>query len=195
MLFRTLPVVGLLLAGLVALASAHFDYQEFDSRDSLYDARDYVDVPFQPSLRAFLEGAVDAHEHVARSLALDVDTRAPSDLESRLFGKKVPKVMFIGVKQNIRPPNVMISVEENDKFSEIKKKIIHAVGPPCEPKHVAEIWVGTKEGVPEKKMGEDVTLWSLIGKGDGIQTDPPSYLQVRKGRKAPPPPLPLKNLN
>ncbi|KAF6742278.1 hypothetical protein DFP72DRAFT_194712 [Ephemerocybe angulata] len=172
MLFRTLPVVGLLLAGLVALASAHFDYEEFDARDSLYDARDYVDVPFQPSLRAFLEEAVDAHKY-ARSLALDVDTRAPSDLEAR--GKKP---MFIGVKQDIRPPNVMISVEEKDKFSDIKKKIVDAIGRGCKDKDVGAIYVGTKEGVPEKQMGKDVTLWSLIGKGDGIQTDPLSYLRV-----------------
>ncbi|KAF5319816.1 hypothetical protein D9611_012871 [Ephemerocybe angulata] len=161
MLFRTFPVVGLLLAGLVALASARFDYEEFDSRDSLYDARDYVDVPFQPSLRAFLEAAVDAHEYAARSLALDVDTRAPADLEARLFGKK-EEVKEVLVK-NDKGPSVYINVGKTDTGRQIKEKI--ALKLKCEATDITMVKVGRKVDSKErmKELADGATYWSFTG--------------------------------
>ncbi|KAF5313651.1 hypothetical protein D9611_010078 [Ephemerocybe angulata] len=61
----TIPSILLGLLSLSTYASAYLDYNELDARDStnsLLVERNTVDVPFQPSLRSFLETAADAHQ-------------------------------------------------------------------------------------------------------------------------------------
>ncbi|KAF5331897.1 hypothetical protein D9611_008997 [Ephemerocybe angulata] len=95
MRFTLAPLVSLLFGAsyLIANATAYSynDYNELDARHQIDDilsergfgleARETVDIPFQPSLRAFLEGAVTAHrrsmseyeEHLeARAAKIDV---------------------------------------------------------------------------------------------------------------------------
>ncbi|KAF6742678.1 hypothetical protein DFP72DRAFT_1081638 [Ephemerocybe angulata] len=163
-------MVGLLLAGLVALASAaHF---EFDSRDSLYDARDYVNVPFQLSLRAFLEGAVPAHKHTARALALAdaIDGRAPADLEARVFG--LGKTMQVEVRRD-KGASVHIQVGENDTGAKIKKKIKDAIqlnkGETIKLKSIEDIkrlYVGTNQKAMDV-LTDGAKFWSFTGEGKG----------------------------
>ncbi|KAF6755569.1 hypothetical protein DFP72DRAFT_896054 [Ephemerocybe angulata] len=60
-----IPSILLGLLSLSTYASAYLDHNELDARDStnsLLVERNTVDVPFEPSLRSFLEGAAHAYQ-------------------------------------------------------------------------------------------------------------------------------------
>ncbi|KAF5329978.1 hypothetical protein D9611_010405 [Ephemerocybe angulata] len=100
MKFTLAPLVSLLFGASYLIASAtaysYNDYNELDARhqidDVLYErgfgleARETIDVPFQPSLRAFLEEAVTAHR------------RSMSDSEEHLEARTDLKVTATYVK-------------------------------------------------------------------------------------------------
>ncbi|KAF6755576.1 hypothetical protein DFP72DRAFT_896071 [Ephemerocybe angulata] len=60
-----IPSILLGMLSLSTYASAYLDHNELDARDStnsLLVERNTVDVPFEPSLRSFLEGAAHAYQ-------------------------------------------------------------------------------------------------------------------------------------
>ncbi|KAF5341040.1 hypothetical protein D9611_005934 [Ephemerocybe angulata] len=101
------PLVSLLFGAsyLVASATAYSynDYNELDARYhiddvlsergfGLVEARESVDIPFQPSLRAFLEEAVAAYRRSMSEYQEDLEARAsindllnPIDVEAAVF--------------------------------------------------------------------------------------------------------------
>ncbi|KAF5341223.1 hypothetical protein D9611_005926 [Ephemerocybe angulata] len=129
MKFTLAPLVSLLIGAsyLVSNAAAYSynDYNELDARYQIDDvlsergfgleARETVDVPFQPSLRAFLEEAVTAHR---RSLSVYEE-----DLEARAL---------INVKAEVHSPGhikvVLLTVDPNMTVSEFKKQMLAEKG-------------------------------------------------------------------
>ncbi|KAF6750023.1 hypothetical protein DFP72DRAFT_851995 [Ephemerocybe angulata] len=79
----TLPSILLGLLSLSTYASAYLDYNELDARDStnsLLVERNTVDVPFEPSLRSFLEGAVHAHQRALDDRDDLLEARNPNNI-------------------------------------------------------------------------------------------------------------------
>ncbi|KAF6752098.1 hypothetical protein DFP72DRAFT_1070789 [Ephemerocybe angulata] len=118
MKFTLAPLATLLFGAsyLVANAAAYSynDYNELDARYQIdgvlsergfgLEARETVDVPFQPSLRAFLEEAVTAHR---RSISEDEEY-----LEARADDKMI-NVDAIVVNTDKNPPKVSLEVKPN----------------------------------------------------------------------------------
>ncbi|KAF5334746.1 hypothetical protein D9611_012968 [Ephemerocybe angulata] len=102
--FTRAPLVSLLFGAsyLVASAAAYSynDYNELDARYQIDDvlsergfdleARETVDVPFQPSLRAFLEEAVTAHRRSMSEDQEDLEARALVAVTAKIFREGPP---------------------------------------------------------------------------------------------------------
>ncbi|KAF6742459.1 hypothetical protein DFP72DRAFT_1054009 [Ephemerocybe angulata] len=73
MKFAFAPILGLLLC--ISTATAFVDYDGVDGRSSLSVRGEAVAVPFQPSLRAFLEEAVAAHRRAIEGTNGELEAR------------------------------------------------------------------------------------------------------------------------
>ncbi|KAF5340943.1 hypothetical protein D9611_006013 [Ephemerocybe angulata] len=129
MKFTLAPLVTLLLGASYLIASAtaysYNDYSELNARYQIDDvlsergfgleARETVDVPFQPSLRAFLEEAVTAHR------------RSMSDDEEHLERRVLRRVKQIIVKTVImrtpEPITANYKVSDQMKLGDFRQSI------------------------------------------------------------------------
>ncbi|KAF6760771.1 hypothetical protein DFP72DRAFT_1165901 [Ephemerocybe angulata] len=120
MKFTLAPLVSLLVGAsyLVANAAAYSynDYNELDARHQIDDvlserdfgleARETVDVPFQPSLRAFLEEAVTVHR------------RSMSEYQGHLEARAGAKV-YVEVLTGPKPIEKTLPVNDYTKMGDL----------------------------------------------------------------------------
>ncbi|KAF6741325.1 hypothetical protein DFP72DRAFT_1180954 [Ephemerocybe angulata] len=101
------------VAGLLFTTNAHVGYNELESRSTIDDRSSAVNVPFQPSLRAFLEEAVVAYK---RSLV------AP-ELEEILEARNLDVTFFHSVQGAWVVPGLSPSTTEYLLSQEAIKKL------------------------------------------------------------------------
>ncbi|KAF6747105.1 hypothetical protein DFP72DRAFT_921158 [Ephemerocybe angulata] len=121
MKFTLAPLVSLLVGAsyLVANAAAYSynDYNELDARHQIDDvlserdfgleARETVDVPFQPSLRAFLEEAVTVHRRSMSEYQGHLEARAGAKVYVEVLTGPKP------IKKN--PPHLVCAMESGTR--------------------------------------------------------------------------------
>ncbi|KAF6743917.1 hypothetical protein DFP72DRAFT_1079333 [Ephemerocybe angulata] len=85
----TIPSILLGMLSLSTCAFAYLHYNELDARDStnsLLVERNTIEVPFQHSLRSFLDGAADAYQ---RALTDEHKDKVSVTISFRLKGKRI----------------------------------------------------------------------------------------------------------
>ncbi|KAF5341220.1 hypothetical protein D9611_005923 [Ephemerocybe angulata] len=126
MKFTLAPLVSLVFGASYLIANAtaysYIDYNELDARYQIdevlsergfgLEARETIDVPFQPSLRAFLEEAVTAHRRSMSEYENHLEARAMITVHANIPGSNI---ITLQVPPDMKPPAFKQAIKDSKK--------------------------------------------------------------------------------
>ncbi|KAF5341228.1 hypothetical protein D9611_006162 [Ephemerocybe angulata] len=151
--------------------------RSFGGYDML-DARETVDVPFQPSLRAFLEDAVAAHRRAVQEYD-DLEARAkPFTLWIELRGAKVQQHIMRGVTPDTTISDVQRAVAGGHYWPGVVAENIRIHGPDNLGDHG---YLGSDGTLGQKGIRENFQISATVErKGTQGKGSPPGKAQQKR---------------